>query len=128
MKPLVTLPGVKEKGRRAFRMTPVQDDPVSLRVNGHLVDLEDLSANGVSFLTEDDLNAGAYDAQLNFTLNQRDYSIFCKLNLIRTKTGTYAGELQAMTSLDERLLSRFILECQKHAILRSREGHDEHEG
>lgn len=128
MKPLISLPGVKDRGRRAFRMTPVQDDPVSLRVNGHLVDLEDLSANGVAFITEDDLNAGTYDAQLNFTLNQRDYSIFCKLNLIRTKTGTYAGELQAMTSLDERLLSRFILECQKHAILRARDGHDAHEG
>lgn len=127
MKPLVNLPGVKEKGRRAFRMTPVQDDPVSLRVNGQIVDLEDLSANGAAFLTEDDLNAGTYDAQLNFTLNQRDYSIFCKLNLIRTKTGTYAGELQAMTSLDERLLSRFILECQKNAILRSREGKEKHE-
>ena len=123
MKTRISLPGVKERGRRAFRMTPVQDDPVSLRVNGHLVDLEDLSANGVAFITEDELSSGRYDAQLNFTLGERDYSIFCKLQLIRTKTGTYAGELHEMTSLDERLLSRFILECQKNAILRARESH-----
>lgn len=121
MKPLISLPGINDRGRRAFRMTPVQDDPVSLRVNGQLVDLEDLSANGVAFLTETDLKAGTYDAQLNFTLTKRDYSIFCQLKLIRTKTGTYAGELQEMAPLDERLLSRFILECQKNAIIRTRE-------
>lgn len=121
MKPVISLPGVADKGRRAFRMTPVQDDPVSLRVDGSLVDLEDLSANGVAFLTKSDLTSGTYDAQLNFTLSDRDYSIFCQLKLIRTKTGTYAGELQGMSTLDERLLSRFILECQKNAILRARE-------
>lgn len=121
MKPQISLPGLKDRGRRAYRMTPVQDDPVSLRVKGDLVDLEDLSANGVAFLSEHELAAGVYDAQINFTLSERDYSIFCQLKLIRTKTGTYAGELQGMSSLDERLLSRFILECQKNAIIRSRE-------
>ncbi len=128
MKPVIILPGVKDRGRRAYRMTPVQDDPVSLRVDGKLVDLEDLSVNGVAFLSEHDLQAGIYDAQLNFTLQQRDYSLFCKLNLIRTKTDAYAGELQEMTSLDERLLSKFILECQKNAIMRQREDSqvDEH--
>lgn len=128
MKPVIILPGVKDRGRRAYRMTPVQDDPVSLRVDGKLVDLEDLSVNGVAFLSEQDLQAGIYDAQLNFTLQQRDYSLFCKLNLIRTKTDAYAGELQEMTSLDERLLSKFILECQKNAIMRQREDSqvDEH--
>ncbi|MCD8513079.1 MAG: hypothetical protein LRY63_06735 [Nitrincola sp.] len=128
MKPVIILPGVKDRGRRAYRMTPVQDDPVSLRVDGKLVDLEDLSVNGVAFLSEQDLKAGIYDAQLNFTLQQRDYSLFCKLNLIRTKTDAYAGELQEMTSLDERLLSKFILECQKNAIMRQREDSqvDEH--
>lgn len=121
MKPVIILSGVKDRGRRAYRMTPVQDDPVSLRVDGKLVDLEDLSVNGVAFLSEQDLKAGVYDAQLNFTLQQRDYSIFCKLKLIRTKTDAYAGELQELTSLDERLLSKFILECQKYAIMRDRE-------
>lgn len=121
MKPVIVLPDVKDRGRRAYRMTPVQDDPVSLRVNGKLVDLEDLSMTGVAFLSDQQLSAGLYDAQLNFTLQNLDYSIFCKLQLIRTKTDTYAGELQGMTSLDERLVSKFILECQKNHIIRARE-------
>ncbi|QEW07506.1 PilZ domain-containing protein [Nitrincola iocasae] len=120
MKPLISFPELKDRGRRAFRMTPVQDDPVSLRVNGDLVDLEDLSANGVAFISEHELKSGRYDAQINFTLDERDFTIFCKLDLIRTLTGTYGGELQEISSMDERLLSRFILECQKQAILRQR--------
>ena len=120
MKPLISLPGIKDHGRRAFRMTPVQDDPVSLRVNGDLVDLEDLSANGVAFLSEHELKSGCYDAQLNFTLGERDFTIFCNMDLVRTRTGSYGGELKDMSSMDERLLSRFILECQKQAILRQR--------
>lgn len=121
MKPLISIPGLKDQGRRAFRMTPVQDDPVSLRVNGDLVDLEDLSANGVAFLSGHELKAGCYDAQLSFTMLERDFTIFCKIDLGRTRTGSYGGELQDMSGMDERLLSRFILECQKSAILRQRE-------
>lgn len=120
MKPLISLPGIKDTGRRAYRMTPVHHDPVSLRVDGELVDLEDLSVNGAAFLSEKNLKAGTYSAQLNFTLHQQDYSIFCRIKLIRTKTDTYAGELQELTLLDERLLSKFILECQKNAISRDR--------
>lgn len=120
MKLNLSLPGVKDRGRKAYRMTPVHDDPVSLRVNGDLVDLEDLSVNGVAFTTERDLNTGDYDAQLNFTLQKRDYAIFCQLHLVRTKTDIYAAELKEISTLDERLLSRFILECQKNAILRTR--------
>lgn len=121
MKPEITLKGLQESGRRHYRMIPVHEDPVSLRINGEPVALENLSANGVAFQAFTPLAAGTHEAQLNFSLEGRDFSIFCQVKLVRTRSGGYAGELRGLKEIDERLLSRFIVACQRAAIQREQE-------
>lgn len=120
MKPIIVLPNDEETGRRAFRMTPVQEDPVSLWIDDQPVVLQDLSANGVAFSSAHELEGKIHQACLRFALEDREVKILCQVHLLRMKSGAYAGELQDLSELEERLLSRFILACQKAAIKRER--------
>ena len=128
MKLEITIKGTQESGRRHFRMIPVHDDPVSLRINREPVALENLSANGVAFQSFSAVAPGTHDAQVSFSLEGRDFSIFCKVKIIRTRSGGYAGELMGLKEIDERLLSRFIVACQRAAIQRELERKAPREG
>ncbi|RAU19658.1 hypothetical protein DN062_00825 [Nitrincola tibetensis] len=120
MKPQISLPDNKDDERRAYRMVPVQQDPIVLFVDQHKVELQDLSTRGVAFMTSQPLQGGQHKAKFSFLLEGKDITLHCRIDIVHKSTTRYAGKLVDLDVKDEKLLSQFILQCQKDAILRQK--------
>lgn len=123
MKPRIELDNANEVGeRQAYRMIPLSADQLRFIIDKHSVNVRNLSVSGVAFTSDKPIKLGMHRASIEFKLEGKDHIIECRVEVIyHQKAGFYGGSLSDISQIDERLLSKLIVESQKQAILQKKQ-------
>lgn len=116
MKPRITLPDLQDSGRRAYRLDVSPDDPIKVMIDGAAIDVRNLSATGLAFISHQPLVDTTVAVHINFTLNTRSVSIDCDLKLVRKVGQVWCADFEGLSLMEQKLLSQFITQCQASAI------------
>ncbi|MBV0933036.1 PilZ domain-containing protein [Marinobacterium weihaiense] len=116
MKPKLRLPDMADSGRRAFRLSILPDAPLRAKVNGELVQVDNLSATGMAFTTEALFTLQYYPARLKFRTGKQIHQINCTLRLVRKSGTLWCADFSELPAREQRLLSEFITWYQAEQI------------
>ena len=105
--------------RSAYRVTPSPDENITFSVAGHPATIVNLSETGVAFETEAKLTRGHQQARIAFTID-RPYELEITLVVVDRLPPFYRARID-VEDRGHKLLSRLILECQKHIIQRQKD-------
>lgn len=120
MKPLIEFDDDEQTNRDNVRIHPSEEDGLILEVAGRQVKVDNLSGGGIAFVYNGNVAKSTYSAKLQFDL-EGPREITCKIKVMRDAKPIYSGPFVDMDEQHSKLLSRFLLECQKRAIRRQRQ-------
>lgn len=120
MKPLIEFDDDEQTNRGSVRIHPSEEDGLIVEVAGRKVEVDNLSAGGIAFIYNGNVAKSTYSAKLQFELEE-PREINCKIKVMREAKPIYSGPFVDMDEQHSKLLSRFLLECQKRAIRRQRQ-------
>lgn len=116
MKPRIRIPDMADSGRRAFRLRVEADAPLRVQVNGEPVQIDNLSATGIAFTTDQQLTLQYYPARLKFRTGKQIHQIDCTVRLIRKSGLLWCADFSELPAREQRLLSEFITWYQAEQI------------
>lgn len=116
MKPRITLPELQDNGRRAYRLEVTPDDPIQVLIDGVAIELRNLSATGMAFISHQPLTDTLIPAQIKFRMEEHNVHFDCTLKLVRKVGQVWCADFEDTKPVEQKLLSRFITYCQTRSI------------
>jgi len=116
-KPLFEIEDLDETNRGEFRLSPSEEDAITLTIAGKKVEVVNISGNGIAFKFVGNVKKATYKIVLDFGIEET-HRIECALKVLRQDAPIYSGALVDLTSTDSRLICQFIINSQKRAIRR----------
>lgn len=116
MKPKIHIPDIAHNGRRAFRLAIDEEAPLRVKVDGHPVNVDNISVTGIAFTSEAPLTLQYYPVRLAFRTGEQVHRLDCTLRLIRKVGLLWCADFSGMDSRQQRLLSEFITWYQAEQI------------
>ncbi len=109
-----------ESDRMDYRVVPDKNDPIILQVDGKLLRVVDISAGGVSCVSDKLVTGREYRARINLPDERAD--VYCGLKVLHKDTeNSYHCNFVDVDEFSADRLHRYVLERQKNAIKSLRE-------
>lgn len=103
---------IESDKRRAFRLKPPPEAPLTIVYNGRPYMVVDISAGGAAFTAPPGVRQGQ-TLTVRFRLPFVETTITADIELIRVADNLAMGVFEGLTKADEEKIHRYILECQK---------------